>query len=198
MNNLLQRLARSMALAAGTALLAIAVLVSLEVILRKIFMISLNAGAEISSYVLAIVASWGFSFALFERVHVRIDALIRLLPKRISCYSDVISGLGLAIFSLALTWFAYTSLAESWGMQSRSMTPLSIPMWIPQGIWVFGLLVFSVCCITLLIRGTYLVMKKRLDEASALIGNPSMEMEALTEAGLEITTESLSREGGDK
>jgi hypothetical protein len=78
------------------------------------------------------------------------------------------------------------------------MTPLSIPMWIPQGIWVFGLLVFSVCCITLLIRGTYLVMKKRLDEASALIGNPSMEMEALTEAGLEITTESLSREGGDK
>lgn len=181
MFSILPRLARFMALIAGAALIGTAMIVSLEVILRKVFMISLNTGVELSSYVLAIVASWGFAFALFERVHVRIDALIRLLPKHVSAYADILAMLGILLFSLVLAWFAYGTLAETWRMQSRSMTPLAIPMWIPQVIWVLGLIVFALCCIAQLVRGSYLVVKKRYDESNDLIGNPSVMSEALAE-----------------
>lgn len=182
MANILPRLARLAALAAGAALIGTAVLVSVEVILRKLFLISLNTGTELSSYVLAIVASWGLAFALYERTHVRIDILVRLLPKRLTAFADTLALLGLTLLSFALTWFAYGTLAESLDMGSRSMTPLSIPMWIPQGIWVAGLALFSLCCGALLVRATLLITRRQYDGVSRIIGTASVEAEALNEA----------------
>lgn len=181
MVNFLPRVARAMAVAAGVSLIVVAIVVSLEVILRKVFMISLNVGSEMSSYVLAIVASWGAAFALFERAHVRIDALTRRFSRRGAAYADLVALLGMALFSLAMSWFAYGTFAESLRMKSRSMTPLAIPLWIPQGLWVLGLLAFSFSCLFLLARGIRLVLANRLDEAALLIGSPTAEKEALTE-----------------
>lgn len=181
MGDILRRFARSMARLVGLALLGTAVLVSVELILRKLLGISLNLSSEMSSYVLGLASVWGFSFALFERVHIRIDALTRLLPKKACCYADVVAVMGLLIFSLVLTWFGWQSLAESWSLNARAMTPLSTPLWIPQGLWVLGLVFFSVCCLSQTVSGCILLAKKRFDEIPGMLGNPTAEDEAAAE-----------------
>ena len=45
--------------------------------------------------------------------------------------------------ALFITRFAYLALSESLMFNSHSPTPLQTPMWIPQGIWFLGLVVFS-------------------------------------------------------
>lgn len=178
MDDPMHRLTRGMALVVGVALILVAGLVSVEVVLRKVFLIGLSAGTEISSYTLAILFSWGAAFALYERTHVRLDAIIRLLPRKWSSKADLLSLAGLALFSFGLTWLCYGTLADSWRMQSRSMTPLSIRIWIPQALWVLGFVVFSVSCCVLFLKAFHFALTGRDDEIAGLIGSQHVEDEA--------------------
>jgi TRAP-type C4-dicarboxylate transport system permease small subunit len=177
----LRTLSRWMAWVAGAALIATAFLVSLEVVLRRVFLIGLNLGTEISSYVLAIVASWGFAYALLQRAHVRVDALIRLVPGRIAAWSDPLALACLTGFAGLLLWYGYASLAESWDLNARAMTPLGTKLWIPQSFWVGGLAIFFISCLVLLARSLILLAQGRNRESRALIGTISVEEESLSE-----------------
>jgi TRAP-type C4-dicarboxylate transport system permease small subunit len=174
----LRRVAQIMAWFAGGALIAAAFLVSLEVALRKLFLIGLNAGTEISSYVLAIAASWGFGFTLLARGHVRVDALIRLLPLRLVAWTDLLALAGLGIVAAMFLWYSWVTLAQSWALNARSMTPLGVPLWIPQGLWVAGLLFFTFVVIVLFTRATGLLFAGRYAQSRRLIGTPEAEEEA--------------------
>lgn len=182
MTNMLPRIARAMALIAGIGLIAIAFLVSTEVILRRGFRIGLNAGTELSSYILAIIASWGLAYALYERAHVRIDAAVRLLPKRWLVRCDVLALVGLLVFAAVLAWFGWGTLHDTWRMQSRSMTPLALPLWIPQAMWVVGLVFFTVVAFVLLVQSLWFLRRGEDDKVQELIGTPSAEDEAMAEA----------------
>lgn len=176
----LHRLAQVMAWAAGLALIATAAVVSVEVILRKVFGISINLGSELSTYVLAVCASWGFGFALLARTHVRVDALVRLLPMRLSAWLDLLAMIGLTVFVGFLAWHAWGTFLESWNLNARSMTPLAVRIWIPQALWVFGLAVFLVIACVLIVRALGLLVRGRMLESRRLIGT-SLEDELLSE-----------------
>jgi TRAP-type mannitol/chloroaromatic compound transport system permease small subunit len=76
-----QRLARAGALGGGLLILAAALLVSVDVILRKLANTTLGGADELSGYALAIGSTWSFAFVLLARGHVRIDALYQHLPR---------------------------------------------------------------------------------------------------------------------
>ncbi len=59
----------------GGLLFLTAVLIAVEVVLRKVFALSLGGADEISNYVLAVTSSWTFGYALLRKAHIRIDAL---------------------------------------------------------------------------------------------------------------------------
>mgnify|MGYP001801796637 CR=1 FL=1 len=65
----------------GTLIVLSAFLVTLEVILRKFFNISLGGADEISGYAFGVATTLAFSYALFERSHIRVDALLGTFPK---------------------------------------------------------------------------------------------------------------------
>lgn len=176
----LHRLSQWMVWAAGLALVATAIAVSAEVLVRKVFGLSINVGSELSSYVLAVCASWGFTFALFARSHVRVDALLRLLPPKLGAWLDLLALLGLTLFVGFLTWFGWGTFAESWQMNARSMTPLAVPIWIPQGLWVGGLLVFLLAALVLGALSLRSLVRGRYAESRRLIG-VSLEDELMSE-----------------
>ena len=60
-----------------------AFLVTFEVFLRKIFNISLGGADEISGYAFGVATALALSYALFERAHIRVDALLGLFPKSV-------------------------------------------------------------------------------------------------------------------
>ena len=66
----------------GAALMLSAIMVTLDVIARKIFSITISGSDEISGYVFAAATTWAYSYCLLTRSNIRIDALYNLLSIR--------------------------------------------------------------------------------------------------------------------
>ena len=149
-------------------------LVSFEVVARKLFAFSLTGADEIAGYAFAISIAWGFSFALFQRAHIRVDALYVRLPDKIQRSLDVIALAGFAAVIGLLNYRALTTLLETLRMDARSSTPLSTPLWFPQALWLLGLAFFLVCIVALLLRSAVAFRKGRHDLVKEIAGAPSV------------------------
>jgi TRAP-type C4-dicarboxylate transport system permease small subunit len=134
----------------GLLLLLTAVLIAVEIVLRKVFSISLGGTDELSRYALAVSCSWGFSFALFRKSHIRIDILYRLCPQRLQQYLDIFSMSMFLIYLGVVSWFACFVLKTSLVRHSTANTPLATPLWIPQSLWLAGLIWFCIVILVLL------------------------------------------------
>jgi len=126
----------------GTLIVLSAFLVTLEVFLRKVFNISLGGADEISGYAFGVATTLALSYALFERAHIRVDALLGTFPKALR---PLINLFGLVM----LIGFAFVIVVMVWGMVgdtlengSRSITPMRVPLAIPQIPWLIGWMFF--------------------------------------------------------
>jgi TRAP-type mannitol/chloroaromatic compound transport system permease small subunit len=153
------RLARRAVWAGGALILASAFLIGVEVVLRKLFLVSIGGADELSGYAFAIGTSWSLSFTLLERANVRVDALYSRLGARLRAACDVLGLASLAAFVGLLGWHAVQVLATSLEFSSRATTPLATPLWIPQGLWLagFGLFLFSLTPLLLRTLGALIV-----------------------------------------
>lgn len=136
-----------MARAGGCLLLLVSVLISIEILARKLFLLPFGIGTELSAYALAIGASWSFAYALLHRAHVRIDVLRNLLPPVLKALLDFLALLSLAALALVLTWYAYDTAETSWALGARENTTLGTPLIIPHGLWLVGLAWFALVCL---------------------------------------------------
>ena len=75
-----EKISQVAAWCSGLLLFLAAIMIAVEVILRKAFAYSIGGADELSSYALAISCTWGFSYALFRKSHIRIDVLYSRLP----------------------------------------------------------------------------------------------------------------------
>lgn len=165
----LRRLNRGIAILTGVGLLACAIVVLIDVILRR-FGTSFGGTDEISGYVMAIATSWGMAYTLLELGHVRID----MLRAR--------SGqLGRALFDLlAMTMMAGTVtliavkcwpvLARSLSNGSRANTPLETPLAWVQTPWFAGWVWFAIVAWLTLIAALIMILKGRFEQSEAAIG----------------------------
>jgi TRAP-type C4-dicarboxylate transport system permease small subunit len=129
-------------------------LVVAEVLLRKIFLVSLQGIDELSGYVLATTASLAFFLALADRAHMRIDILYARMPATLRRASDGIALLSVAASACMLVTMGWITFAESREFNSLSQTPWATPMVIPQSIWLISLLPFMGLSILSLFRWT--------------------------------------------
>ncbi len=126
----------------GALVLLAALLIGVDVILRKFFTASIGGADELAGYALAIGTAWGLAATLLERAHIRIDTLYMLFPRLYRIILDLF-GLALFIFFFAMVaWHGSGVVMQSWTSASRSQSALQIPTVIPQLIWIVGLLLF--------------------------------------------------------
>jgi TRAP-type C4-dicarboxylate transport system permease small subunit len=57
----------------GALVLLAALLIAVDVVLRKVFNASIGGADELAGYALAIGTAWGLGAALLDRTHIRID-----------------------------------------------------------------------------------------------------------------------------
>ena len=76
----------------GALIVVAAVIVAIEVLIRKFFNLTIGGADELSGFALAISSAFAFSYALLERAHVRIDSVYVLMPSPIRAILDI-SGL---------------------------------------------------------------------------------------------------------
>jgi TRAP-type C4-dicarboxylate transport system permease small subunit len=181
---LLERIARIAIIGGGAMIFAAALLVSFDVVARKAFGTSLGGADELSGYALAIATTWGFAFVLLARGNVRVDALYQRLPVRLRGGLDLVGLAALALFAVPLARHGYAVLQTSWDLDALSNTPLKTPLWIPQALWVAGLVLFAVVLIVLLLRAAMALVKGDAATLQRLAGARSIQEEAADEAAV--------------
>ncbi|HYJ99331.1 MAG TPA: TRAP transporter small permease [Burkholderiaceae bacterium] len=176
-----QRVAHAGALGGGLLILAAALLVSVDVTLRKLANTTLGGADELSGYALAIGSTWSFAFVLLARGHVRIDALYQVLPRKLAAACDLVAIIALLAFASLIAWHGAGTLAQSWQLGARSNSSLAVPLAVPQALWWVGYLGFVICAVLLLARALAAMWAGDLAAANRLIGARSIEEEAADE-----------------
>lgn len=176
-----ERMARIIVWIGGAMLLAAAILVTIDVLGRKTGLVQVGGSDELASYAFAIGTAWAFSFVLLQRGNVRIDALYQLLPLWARSVLDVLSLLGLLIFVGFLVWRAGVLVETTIELGARSVTPMRTPLIVPQGLWLFGLVVFLLVIVLTLIRSVFALTRRDFMAVQRAAGAAGVQDEAADE-----------------
>lgn len=152
----LRNLSTVIAAIAGLSVFLLAFIIAFDVISRRMFNYSVQGSDEIGGYVLAMVASLGFSYVLFERGFTRIDIFVRKLPKRAENLINVTAYVSLAAIAIFFAQRAIATYEDTLLFDARANTPLQTPIWIPQGFWVAGTTFFAICATLYALRAVVL------------------------------------------
>lgn len=136
--HLLRTANRWIALLCGIVLLLAVAMIMTEVLGRQFPALRIGGADELSGYVMAAIATWGFSYALMERAHVRIDLLHARLPAAGRAALDIIALASVLLVAVMVAVYAYGVLDTSLTRGSRSNTTLGVPLWMPQVVWFGG------------------------------------------------------------
>src|ERR1700755_3239737 len=116
----------------GALILLGAVLIGIDVLMRKFLARSIGGADELAGYALAIGTTWGLGAALLDRAHIRIDSLYVNFPQKLRLALDAIAIVFLVGFFALIGWHGWGVVSQSWTSGSRSQSALETPTVIPQ------------------------------------------------------------------
>ncbi len=169
--------------AGGGMILLAAVVVTVEVISRKLLSFAFSGSDEIAAYLFAIGTSWSLAHVMVTRGHVRIDVLYGSLGARGKAVLDLIAILGLAVLVLAIVDRAGEIFLDNLAGANRSNTPLRIPLAWPQAPWFAGFVLFLVVTVLAFLRSLQALVRGDFATVSKTIGVPSQDEEVQGELG---------------
>lgn len=168
--SLLRAMNEKLAIAAG-ALLLISVCVTLYDVASRPFGLSLGGTDELSGYAMAIVTSWGVSYALTCLAHVRIDIVRAKGSKAVRAWFDAVAITSLAAVAVTVAYRAWPVLQKSIANNSTANTTLETPLWIPQSLWMAGWLWFAISALVLTVATVLFLAKGRYDDIEDFAGS---------------------------
>lgn len=147
---LIEHIAAALALVAGAAIAILAVLITIDIVGRDAFGASIQGTDEIGGYVLAFVGSLGMALTLLRRGHPRIEIFFPFFPRLLRDCLHVLAQVTMAGFAVFLAWRAWGELQTTLRFGAITNTPLQTPLWVPQGVWLIGVVFFAVtACLTM-------------------------------------------------
>lgn len=161
----------------GALILLAAVLIGIDVLMRKFLTRSIGGADELAGYALAIGTTWGLAAALLDRAHIRIDSLYVLFPQKLRLALDIVAVALLVGFFALVGWHGLGVMSQSWTSSSRSQSALETPTVIPQALWIIGLAVFVAIGVLLLIHSLRIAASGDLRGTAKLISTRSAEEE---------------------
>lgn len=168
----------------GALVLLAAILIGIDVLLRKFFETSIGGADELAGYALAIGTSWSLGAALLDRAHIRIDSLYGHFPRGLRLGLDF-AGVALFVgFFGMVGWRGWSVVEQSWVSSSRSHTALATPTVIPQFVWVLGLAVLVLLGCVLFVHAVLLIARGESGAAARAISTRSAAEEAEQELHL--------------
>jgi TRAP-type C4-dicarboxylate transport system permease small subunit len=161
----------------GALVLLAAVLIGIDVLMRKFLDRSIGGADELAGYSLAIGTAWGLGATLLDRAHIRIDSLYVLFPQKLRLALDALAIILLVGFFALTLWHGLGVVSQSWTSESRSQSALETPTVIPQLLWIAGLAAFVVVGVILLLQALKLATAGDLRGVARLISTRSAEEE---------------------
>ena len=135
----------AMAWVCGLELLLLGFFITYQVIARKLLWVMAPATDVMSGYVLAMAATWAFSYSLRSGSHVRIDVLLPYMSKNIRAIADWVAVFAVAFFAYITAWKMWGNVVDNYtrGVVTNDY-PLT-PLFIPKIVVALG---FSLLVIT--------------------------------------------------
>jgi TRAP-type C4-dicarboxylate transport system permease small subunit len=186
--------ARVFAWIGGAMIMVAALVVSSEVISRKLLALPISGSDEVGAYLFAVGTSWSMAFVLVTRGHVRIDALYGGFSPYVRAVFDLVALTGLAILVIALADRSWELVSDNLSGWNRSNTPLRVPLPYPQLPWFFGFVLFLAALTIAYVRAVSAFVRGDHAKVAATIGVPSQDEEVKGELeGLGIKSEQVEK-----
>lgn len=173
--------ARILALAGGWWLLLLSFVTCFEIIARKFFGFSLQGIDEVGGYTTAIVSSLAFAWALVTKSHTRVDFLLAHMPEWLRALLNALAYALLAGFGVFASLRGWAVLEETMEFDAHAITPLGTPLWIPQSLWLTGIVVFAIVAVLLALHAFWLLLTDRA-RVNQLYGPMTLDEEVAIEA----------------
>jgi C4-dicarboxylate transporter DctM subunit len=109
----------------------VAVMITLEVIMRFIFRSPTTWVMEISSLFTIVASFLLFAYTLQEKGHTRVDFITAMVSRRSAFFLELFTTLLGLVYCGVLTWYGVKMVQSSLIMEEVTQT-LQIPLWIPQ------------------------------------------------------------------
>ncbi len=154
----------------GGVLVCTAVLVTVDILMRKLLGQGLRGTDELSGYALAVVTVWALPYALLERANIRIDLLYPKRHPRLAAVLNLFALASLAGFAAILVVFCGKVFLDSFANGSLSATTLKMPLMYPQSLWVTGLVVWLAVLLVQLGRTLLAVWRGDLQRVGQIAG----------------------------
>src|SRR5262245_55632410 len=161
----------------GALVLLAALVIGIDVVMRKFLGRSIGGADELAGYSLAIGTAWGLGAALLDRAHIRIDSLYVLFPQKLRLALDTLALILLVGFFGLIAWHGSGVVSQSWTSSSRSQSALETPTVGPPTIWIAGLVVFVLIGVFLLVDALRRGLAGALRGMAQLISTRSAEEE---------------------
>ncbi len=184
-------LAAGMAYVAGWNYVACALFITADVLGRNILGVSSAATVEVTGYMLAGGIAWALAHTLARGAHIRVDVWVNRLPLRLRAALHLLALVLLGGFAAFCAWAAWSLVDESLLFDAHDNSALRIPLAVPQGAWLFGLLAFCAVVLVLALEAALLLAAGRPGEVDRLLGSRTVEDE--TAEALEAV--GMAREG---
>ncbi|MBU2531664.1 MAG: TRAP transporter small permease [Alphaproteobacteria bacterium] len=122
----------------GLCIVAILIIVCTEVVLRQL-KLSLLVTDEIGGYLNAAVVFLGLAYTLRTGGFIRVEVVYDLLPARIKVLARWLFTLASTGFVGLIFYYACLHVIYAFNQDTRAVSVLETPEWIPQSIMVLGL-----------------------------------------------------------
>lgn len=163
------RVYRGMGVVCGVEMLFLGFFITYQVVARKLNWVMAPATDVMSGYILAMAATWAFSYALRSGAHVRIDALLPFMGRKTRATADFLALAAIGFFTSVTAWKVWVTIINNYERHTLTNDYPLTPVWIPKLVIGIGftLLGFTAVQMMLSMVGEWLlpIWHKRLGGA---------------------------------
>jgi TRAP-type C4-dicarboxylate transport system permease small subunit len=145
-------ISRGAAVVAAALLVLMVLHILLEIVLRSFFASSTFVLDELVGYGVAAMTFLALGYALEEGALIRVQLLLaRSRPPARRGLEILATGLTLAL-SLFLVAHFWRSVSRNWSRGAVSQSIAEVPLWLPEGLVLLGLVLFALQLLAYLLR----------------------------------------------
>ena len=116
----------------GLELLLLGFFVTYQVLARKWGWVQAPATTTMSGYVLAMAATWSFSYALRTGSHVRIDVMLPFMGVKTRRLADLAAVGSIGFIATITAWKLWVTIIRDYNIHKITLDYPLTPVWIPK------------------------------------------------------------------
>jgi TRAP-type C4-dicarboxylate transport system permease small subunit len=163
----------------GLELLLLGFFITYQVVARKLDWIQAPGADVMSGYVLAMAATWAFSYSLRSGAHVRIDVLLPYMGQKTRATADWIAMAAVLFLGWVTMWNLWETIASDYSRGKVTNDYPLTPVFIPKLVVAIG---FSLLCVTAIQIMYTMVSESLLTTVNRLQGGGEIEALEVIEA----------------